>query len=322
VAFNTGSGKAVINVPVAIVDSAAHAPEKFSAVSGKYKFASDELKNFARSYQPTRESLKTQSSGLESWAGDMSSIPLEQFHSDIDPEEVGDIALGEATPIDERMTANIDESENAIAASVLSARNAAMKKIAKDEEGNDVATGIQIEYVGSIQDEDLPNDKDNFNGTIAFNASRNNRFGSRTITIPVKVNGKVNIAETFIDNKNNEYQLNATSVESFFTAGGDEEIEDYEEKAFTDAFLSTDASYKELLDEMKENIAVGNMNRANASIKAIANRFNEDSLKSAMAHYLHFVHKAKGLDTPREVASMVDDNQYDGVIKSSSIVMN
>jgi hypothetical protein len=324
VAFETGHGVAEIAVPVIITDDAAHAPKAFNAVDGKHEFTPDGVKSFARNYLGDRRVAGGQS-GLD-YLGDMAFIPLSQIVDEVDSREPLTVSIAsDFTPIDETLTAKLEETEQSTVEAIAAARQAALEKVSKDARGNKINSNLQITYAGSIRFEDMPNDAKNFNGVVAFNATHKGKFGTKTITIPVEVKGNVRTAETFVDQSNTTYELNADSINSFFAAAGEEQ-DPADVEAFGDAFLASVASYTELTREMKDSIYNGNLKRANACIKAISNRFDDETLKNAMADYLEYVKdahvKRNGLEPKKADWHTEMNDQYDGSIKSSSIILN
>lgn len=329
VSFETGRGVAEIDVPVILTEDSAYAPQKFTSANGAFAFTKESLSNFAKSYSGSTKK-NTVNSGLQ-YLGTQSMIPAEMFVSDVDQTPALEVtSLSGAMPMDPAATASIDGMEQSTVNAIVLARTAALKKLSLDESGKAVNNTVQLNYAGSVRFEELPNDENNFNGVVAFNASKKTKLGTRTITIPVEVKGTVHLAENFVDQNQTPYILNATNVENFFTAGGDVSVsEDAEAEAFGDAFLASIASYSELCKEMKQSIAKGNMSRANAVIKAISNRFEDAVVKNAMDDYLEYVREAHDKKIPvtsskTAVAAWHTDiaDEFEGVLKSSSIVMN
>lgn len=322
VAFETGHGVAEIAVPVIVTEEAAHAPNQFSSGEGTHAFNKETLANFARAYSGARLRAASKS-GLE-YLGTQSLIPIEQFVTDINTDEPIEVtAGGGSTPIDERLTATVDGMQKSTFDAIERARVAATNKLTKDSAGNAVPNNVQIAYAGSVRFEDMPNDEENFNGVVAFNASRKTRFGTRTITIPVEIRGNVHVADVFVDQSQVSHNLNATAVDVALGENGTE-ADAADAEAFGDAFLASMASYKQLCDEMKASIYNGNLKRASAVIKAIANRFDDAVVKNAMDDYLEYVKDAASKKTAKKVTDWhteIDDH-YTGSIKSSSIVLN
>lgn len=325
VAFETGHGVAEIAVPVIVTDEAAHAPNTFSAVDGPHAFTPEGVKTFARNYMGDRKTAGGKS-GLD-FLGDQAFIPMSQIVDEVDTREPLAISVAsDFTPIDETLTAKLEETEQSTVEAIAAARQAALEKVSVDAKGNKVNSNLQLTYAGSVRFEDMPNDAANFNGIVAFNASRKGMFGSKTITIPVEVKAGIETADTFVDQSNVTYELNANAIDNFFSTTG-EEADDATAEAFGDAFLASVASYTELTKEMKDSIYNGNLKRANAVIKAISNRFDDEVLKNAMADYLDYVKDAHLKRTAGELTNKKADwhtemgEQYDGAIKTSSIIL-
>ena len=285
VSFETGRGVAEIDVPIILTDEAAYAPQKFTSASGAFAFTKDGINAFSKSY--SGQVQKGGSSGLLS-LGLQSVIPSAMFVTDVDQAPALEVtSLGGAMPMDESTTASIDGMEQSTVNAIVVARKAALDKMSIDTTGKAVPTNIQLTYAGAVRFEDMPNDDKNFNGVIAFNTSKRTRFGTRSITIPVEIKGKVHTAETFVDQSQTVHALNATTVNDFFSVAGEQtEGEIAGEVAFNDAFLASMASYADLRIEIRNAIAGRNMARANAAITAVANRFDDQSLKVAMDDYL------------------------------------
>jgi hypothetical protein len=324
VAFETGHGIAEIAVPVIITDDAAHAPKNFSAADGKHDFTPEGVQSFARNYMGDRR-VAGGNSGLD-YLGDMAFIPLSQIVDEVDTREPLTVSIAsEFTPIDETLTAKLEDTEQSTIEAISGAREAALDKATRDARGNKTNSNLQVTYAGAVRFEDMPNDAANFNGIIAFNATRKGKFGTKTITIPVEVKGGVKTASTFVDQSNVTYELNADAIDNFFAPTGEEQ-DASDVEAFGDAFLASVASYTELTREMKDSIYNGNLKRANACIKAISNRFDDETLKNAMADYLEYVKdahiKRNGLEPKKADWHTEMNDQYDGSIKSSSIILN
>ncbi len=319
VSFETGHGIAEIGVPVIITDEAAYAPNKFSSATGSHDFNKETLKDFSRSYIGDR-AVAAGKSSIQS-LGTLSIIPTEQFVDDVDSSEPLNISLAmDMTPIDESLTASVDGMDKSTFAAIEGARQAVMSKLSLDASGNKKTSNLQLAYAGAVRFEDMPNDTETFNGVIAFNASRKNRFGSNNVTIPVEVRGQLQVANTFMDSSQNPHELNATTVDLALGASDAVEIE-----SFSDAFLASVASYSELSREMKESIYNGNMKRANSVIKAITNRFEDSVVKNAMNDYIEYVkdaaEKKAGPRIEKDWHTEMDDS-YTGTINSSSVFIN
>jgi len=324
VAFETGHGVAEIAIPVIITEDAAHAPNQFSSAGGRHEFSADGVKNFARSYVGERK-MASSKSGLQ-YLGTQSIIPTDQFVTDVDDSEPIQISFGDHTQIDENLTASVDGMETSTFEAIERARIAAVNKISKDAKGNKINNNIQLAYAGSVRFEDMPNDEKNFNGIIAFNASRKTRFGTSSVTIPVEVRGGLEVAETFVDQSKTSHELSAVAIDSALGVTGTEgQVEDADVESFSDAFLASIASYTQLCNEMKQSIYGGNLKRANAVIRAIANRFEDSVVKNAMDDYLEYVKdaasKKAGPVAKKDWHTEMDDH-YTGTINSSSIFVN
>lgn len=296
VSFETGRGVAEIDVPVILTEEAAYAPQKFTSANGSFAFTKAGISAFAKGYSAVKAKAGS-SSGLQ-YLGTQSMIPTEQFVSDVDSTPVLEVtSLGGAMPMDESTTASIDGIEQSSVNAIITARQAALEKLSLDASGKSAPTNIQLTYAGSVRFEDMPNDEKNFNGVVAFNASKKTRLGTRSITIPVEIKGTVHIAESFIDQTQTAHPLNATTVSDFFVAAGEQsDAELAEEKAFGDAFLASRASYADLRTEIKNAIDSKDLPRANAAITAVANRFDEQALRTAMDDYLQALHATKAID--------------------------
>ena len=292
VSFETGHGIAEIDVPVILTDEAAYAPQKFTSANGAFTFSKEGIRVFAKQFDGSKPK-KVAKSGVE-WLGSQSVIPENMF-TQAEAEQIPVLevtSLGGAMPLDESTTASIDGMEQSTVNAVVTARKAALEKLSLAANGKSVNNNVQLTYAGAVRFEDQPNDENTFSGVIAFNASKNTRLGTRVITIPVEVRGKVHVAETFVDQAKGEHALNATSVNDYFNAAGETTDGDSSEaSAFNDAFLASMASFADLRNEIRVAIASCNMPRANAAIKAVSNRFDDQALRSAMDDYLEAINK-------------------------------
>lgn len=313
VSFETGHGVAEIDVPVILTEEAAYAPKKFTSANGAFSFTKEGVSSFAKSYFGSKAKASS-TSGLQ-YLGTQSMIPSEMFVSDVDATPALEVtSLGGAMPMDESTTASIDGMEQSSINAVVAARKAALEKLSVDSRGKAVANNIQLVYAGSVRFEDLPNDEKNFNGVVAFNASKKTRFGIRSITIPVEVKGSVHVADSFIDQTQTAHPLNATSVTDFFVAAGEQTEGDVaEETAFNDAFLASRASYADLRTEIKNAIESKNMARANAAVTAVANRFDDQALRVAMDDYLQALNTVNAIDTTNA--------EFANALKSAGVIL-
>ncbi len=312
VSFETGHGVAEIDVPVILTEEAAYAPQKFTSASGAFAFTKDGINAFSKSY--SGQVKKGGSSGLLS-LGLQSMIPSEMFVTDVDTTPALEVtSLGGAMPLDESTTASIDGMEQSTVNAIVSARKAALDKLSIDSNGKSVPSSLQLSYAGAVRFEDMPNDEKNFNGVIAFNASKRTRFGTRTITIPVEIKGSVHLAESFVDQTQTAHPLNATTVGDFLAAAGEQtETEIAGETAFNDAFLASMASYADLRTEIKNAIANRNMARANAAITAVANRFDDQAMKVAMDDYLQALNAVNSTDSTNA--------EFANALKSAGVIL-
>ena len=313
VSFETGRGVAEIDVPVILTDEAAYAPQKFTSASGAFAFTKDGISEFSKSYSGNKVRAG-ENSGLK-YLGTQSMIPTEMFVSDIDLTPALEVtSLGGAMPLDSATTANIDSMEQSTVTAIVDARKAAVDKLTVDANGKSVPSNIQLSYAGAVRFEDLPNDDKNFNGVVAFNSSKRTRFGTRTITIPVEIKGKIHTADSFIDQNQAAHPLNATTVGDFFSAVAEPSEGDVAtEVAFNDAFLASRASYADLRLEIKNAIDNKNMARANAAITAIANRFDDQALRVAMDDYLQALHTVNSTDNTNA--------EFANALKSAGVIL-
>ena len=288
ISFNTGNGHARVNVNVPVVDGVIHVPEIFSAVDGKHKFSASDLESYAKAYTGMDRKRAGQESGLEH-LGPQSVIPEAMLRMNIETEDAKVSVGHETTYMDKSFTAKLEPVEESLAAAITNSRALVTKNASRDNDGNAVASKFQFNYAGAVKYEGKRNDNEVFNGVLAFNTIAKVRDGVRVATVAVEVKDNEVTASEFVGDDKQARPLNTSSLDEYFNAGGSGGEND---DVYTDAFLSSAASYNELRKEMKTSIDTQNLKRANACIHAIASRFEDSALQSAMDDFLTWTREA------------------------------
>jgi len=296
ISFDTSKGKTRIQVPVIVVEGTIQKPSSFY-VKGSYKpfaFNSESIKNYSSTYVPSFRAPLTENSGVKT-IGIYSVMSDRQDikEAELETMENNNLSVGYSIPVDESLTAKLDEAQKGVMEVIDKARNFAESKINRGQDGNIMNINLQISYSGYMNEinepVEMPEEKP-LGGIIAFNASQKTKSGLKTITIPVFVNGNQFSANKF-HTKNGSYDLNANSVLKYFAE--EEKVEDKEETidsdSFSDAFLISSASLNEIRREMKNSVDSDNLKRAATCLKVISNRFGNDAFKSASYEFIQFV---------------------------------
>jgi hypothetical protein len=294
VAFETGRGTAKVTVPVVVVNGTVFSPEKFYDYRGEHKFSADNLVKYVLGYVAPDKPSITEHTGVQTLGNNfvMAESMIGQSYPEMaeNGSENSNISLYYTIPVDAESDSKIETVKKSLIDAIEKARQEAQSKISKDENGNNISISLNLSYGGAIEFEEEPGapvQEDEFNGVIAFNASQNTRNGRKVITIPVEVRGNRIAAEAFYDGQN-AHPLNGTEVGSVLNS----EITIEEDAgAFSDAFLAN-ASFNELRKEMKESIDKGNMKRAEACLRHIADNHSEEATAAAMSDYIDFTREA------------------------------
>ncbi len=306
VAFNTKKGTAKISVPVNIINGGVNNPEVFYA-TGHIKgipFTAENLKSFASSYVPSDKGPSTELSGFNQIGTntiitEKQNIKEAQI-TDEQAAENNNIELSYSVPVDESLTANVGKIEEAFSEAIEEARAYVENKVKRNEtDKSKINVNIQINYSGALglDGKDIDSSSENVEGIFAFNASQKTRNGLKTITIPVIVANNQMDAPSFYT-ENSQIPLNSLNVMNYFTnesvqherESSSEPTEAFSE-AFT-AFLNHDATYGQILEEIKASIKDSEYVKAASYLEIIGKRFGTDAVKQASDSYLKFVKEA------------------------------
>jgi hypothetical protein len=310
VAFNTGKGTAQISVPTPVVDGVVETPSVFYASAGKaIRFDGDNIKKFSQSYVGgVKQGVGN--SGVDTLGG--ITIITEQQNLPEAMQMAVDIAnaFGGGTMISEdsgAVTATAYDKKKMIAA-IETARKFVESKVGKN---------VALQYTASVETEDRKH-------IVAFNISKNTPEGIRTATIPVEVDGLKCVAEAFYGADQQAYTLDPSSLAAHFSTSA-AELDRPSLEAFTDPFLTTDATFTQLKQELKFAAYASKTDTAKSILYAIGNRFGEESLTNAMDDFKAWT--AEAMEVKAGVKSKPKDivereAAFEGVLKSSSIVFN
>jgi len=146
-----------------------------------------------------------------------------------------------------------------------------------------------------------------FEGVIAFNVSKNTRNGVRVATVPVEVKNNKFKVVAFYDTLGNARVLTAQAITEYFAEETEVVTDDSEQEAFSNAFLSSDASLNELRKEIKAGIDGGNLSRANACLSLVATKF-ASAAPSVTKEYFQWIDDVKNKRVTK-IAWVAEDNQ-------------
>ena len=211
--------------------------------------------------------------------------------------ENSNISLSYSIPVDEDLTANVGEVEEAFNKALDEARTYVETKI-KGEAGigKNLNINIDISYSGALglDGEAIDTSIKNPSGVFAFNASQKTRKGLKTITIPVVLSNNRMDAPAFYT-ENGSIPLTSTTVSEYFSSNNVEEkleTSSTPTDAFTEAFTAyfkNDATYGEIVNEIRACVRDGEFVKAASYLSIINDRFGENALKKASDDYISFV---------------------------------
>jgi hypothetical protein len=310
VAFNTGKGTAKISVPTPIIDGVTETPSVFYASAGKaIRFDKENIKKFAQSYVHSVKQA-TNGSGIETLGG--TSIITDRQNLSEGSQMAIDVANAFGGGV------MVSEDSGAVISSAFDKKKMVTAiEIARKFVESKIGSGIELEYTAGMETDDKKH-------IIAFNVSRNTAEGLKIATIPVEVDGVRCAAETFYDSSQEAHSLEPQRLNSYLSAPV-AEMSAPEVDSFTDAFLTTNSTFQQLQKELKYAAYENKSDRAKSVLHAIANRFGEESLTSAMDDFKTWTVeaievKAGKREKPKEIVEK--ESSFDGVLKSSSIVFN
>ena len=307
VGFNTGKGEAQISVPAPVIDGVVESPSVFYASAGKaIRFDGDSIKRFAQSYVGGIKKA-TIGSGVETLGGTSIITERQNLSESIQPEMEVSFGYGVSVGEDMGALASTAYDKKKMIAAIETARKYVESKVGKN---------VPLKYAAGMETEDKKH-------VIAFSVSRNTPDGIRTATIPVEVDGIKCAAEVmYVGEKASP--LDAESLASNLSTSV-AELDRPSLEAFTDPFLTTDATFTQLKQELKYSAYEGKNDTAKSILYAIGNRFGEDSLTNAMDDFKTWTTdameaKAGRQAKPKEIIER--EAAFEGVLKSSSIVFN
>ncbi len=303
IAFNTKRGLANISVPINVVAGRIYPPEVFYA-TGHIKgipFNSENLKAFASEYNPGGGQAKTELSdfghlGTNSYISERQDIKEAQVNNE--GSQAHTISVSYSVPLDESLVANVDKAEAGVQRAISEARSFVEQKIRTANPKGSMNINLQINYSGALglDGEQLqPSVEQPVEGVFAFNASQKTRNGLKTITIPVVLANNKYAADVF-HTESGPQELNASNVMNYFSAENQEpKSEDAPSDAFSEAFmafLKSDATYGQILDEIKATIKSNEYKKAASYLMIINERFGDNAFKHASENYVEFVKQA------------------------------
>jgi hypothetical protein len=310
VGFNTGRGIAKISVPTPVVDGVVESPSVFYASAGKpIRFDGENVKRFAQSYVGSVKQA-TIGSGIETLGG--TSIITDRQNVSESTQIAVDVAnaFGGGTMVseDSGVVATSAYDKKKMIAAIETARKFVESKIGKN---------ISLKYTAGMETDDKKH-------VIAFNVSKNTPDGIKTATIPVEVDGVKCAADVFYGADQQAQSLDQRSLAAHLSTSV-AELDRPSLEAFTDPFLTTDASFAQLKQELKYSAFAGKTDTAKSILYAIGNRFGEESLTNAMDDFKTWTTesmevKAGKNSKPKEISER--ESAFEGVLKSSSIVFN
>jgi hypothetical protein len=310
VAFNTGKGVAQISVPTPVVDGVVEAPSVFYASAGKaIRFDQDSIKKYAQSYVGNIKQATT-GSGIETLGGTSIITDRQNVSESVQMSIDVSNAFGGGTMVSEdggAFVASAYDKKKMIAA-IETARKFVESKIGKN---------VSLKYTAGMETDDNKH-------IIAFNVSKSTTDGVRVATIPVEVDGIKCAADAFYGADQQAHSLDTQTLSTHFNVSA-VELDKPSLEAFTDPFLTTDATYKQLNQELKYAAFSGKSDTAKSILYAIGNRFGEETLTNAMDDFKSWTNEAMEVkagkkDKPKEIIER--EAAFEGVMKSSSIVFN
>ena len=308
VAFNTKKGMAQISVPTPVVDGVVETPSVFYASAGKaIRFDKENIQKFAQSYVGTIKQATT-GSGVETLGG--TSIITDRQNLGEAPQQHMDISFGfgaEVSPDLGAVSATAYDKKKMIAA-IETARKFVESKVGKN---------VALQYSASVETEDKKH-------IVAFNISKNTTSGTKIATIPVEVDGLKCSAEAFYGSDQQAHALDRQTLATHFSVSA-AELDKPSLEAFTDPFLTTDASFVQLKEELKHAAYASRTDTAKSILFAIGNRFGDESLANAMDDFKSWTTEAMEVKAgrkskPKEIVER--EAAFEGSIKSSSILFN
>lgn len=340
VSFNTGTGKATIGVPVLVSDGMALYPKTFISKAGKHlSFDKSTLEKYAKEYIAEERPVAFSKSGLVRTT-EQTLIPTAQMENENLVTETNHISLSYSIPLDENTENGLNAVESNIQESIEKARSVVKEKISRNSDGQpgSVNINVNIDYSGHLdltEPKDYPTDEEPaeevistreiegpatasevvvqpFAGVIAFSIKQKTVNGIRTATVPVLVSPQQTTAEFFYgDGK--PMPLNANSLNNFLskdmTPATDDEYQSALSDAFSDSFLTTNATLNELRKIIKESIYGKKLAVANACMEAISSKFGSSASTRATADYINWMKEAKAYETKRASGAITLDDE-------------
>jgi hypothetical protein len=284
ISFNTGKGDAKINVPIRVTAGESFEPEIFYTVDSKLPkpFTSQEIKNYIKNFNASTGQSRTETSGF----GNIGSISALTDRHDIKEgktytEDDNFIYTDLGSDLtDESLVSSVSSvgiNDSKLMGTVETARAYAASKV------NSGASNIQLNFGGVSVTEN--------NTIIAFNASLNTRNGKKIITIPVVVANDELIADNFYST-NGQHDLTIDALNKFIASENTIDTEESEVDAFSEAFLSTNASFDQLIQELKTSVYKNDFLRAKSCLTAIERKFGSAKLGVAAVQFQQFTKEA------------------------------
>ncbi len=296
ISFNTKCGEAKINIPVAVLNGEIVQPKVFYAanMSKPLPLTAQSLKDFSFSYNPPTRKAQTELSGFEYIGNNPTLLTDKQdIQEGSGSKAETSISIGYSIPVDESLTSNVGDVEKEISEAIEQARKMVEKKI-KNGEDDELNIHLQITYTGGlgIDGEELVAVKNQpVEGVFAFNASQNTRNGLKTITVPVMITNNKCIANSFYTEAGVK-DLSAENVSDYFNSQNEEKPEtDSFSGAFL-AYLKKDATYSEIVGEIKEMIKRDDIKTAASYLQIISDRFGDKAFNTASNNFVDFVKEA------------------------------
>lgn len=305
VAFNTKRGIATISVPVNVIAGYVQNPETFypTGATKGISYTPENLRSFATSFDPGDKGPSTELSGFNNFGAntiitERQDIKEASFEEQEQIQE-NNISLSYSVPIDESLTANVGAVEASFNKAINQARAYVESRVKSGSNKQNMNINIQIAYSGALglDGEEIDQSAKDMSGIFAFNASQNTRNGLKTITIPVVLANNLMEAPTFYTEKGAQPLNTANIVEYFANENIESRPQSSSEptEAFTEAFtayLKTDATYGEIMEEVKGSISEGEFIKAASYMEIISARFGPQALKQASDDYISFVKQA------------------------------
>lgn len=306
VAFTTKRGTATVSVPVNVLGGTVQNPEVFYPTgAGKaIAFTPENLREFSSSYEPAYRSATTELSGFNNLGAntiiterqDIKEASLEEAR---EVQEVNNIQLSYTVPIDDALTSNVGAVEASFNRAINEARAYVERKVRTGDGKQNMNVNIQISYSGALglDGQEIDQSSKDVSGVFAFNASQKTRNGLKTITIPVILaNNQMQASEFYTEN--GAQPLSTANVAGYFASENVEsrpQTSSEPTEAFTEAFtayLKNDATYSQIMEEVKGSIRDGEFVKAASYLEIISARFGEKALKQASDDYINFVKQA------------------------------